>query len=82
MDLTKKDERGMGKVLYNKVNKLSVIQWVNNKVVSCTSTLSVYGLAPVSRRSGSNVLDLRIKKHSGHNSRTWMMLTVAISTNI
>ena len=62
MDLTKTMERGRSKVLYDHVNKVMVTQWVDNKVVSCTSTLEVSGTVPVTRRYGADVLDLTVEK--------------------
>ena len=38
-----------------------VIQWIDNKVVKCTSTLEILGLVPVKRRKGSGILDLTVE---------------------
>ena len=38
------------------------IQWVDNKVVSCLSTLQLSGEDVCSRRSGSNILYLSVPK--------------------
>ena len=63
MNLSKKDDdRGTSKVLYDKVNKILVTQWVDSKVVSCTSTLNVSGLVDVKRRSGSTILNLLVER--------------------
>ena len=55
-------ECGLSKVLYDRTNKLLVLQWLDNKVVSCTSTLGVSGLVPVNRRSGSQILNLTVER--------------------
>jgi hypothetical protein len=39
-----------------------VLQWVDNKVVSCTSTLRISDEVPVTRRKGSEVLHLTVQK--------------------
>lgn len=62
MNLSKADERGTSKVLYDKQNEVLAVQWVDSKVVSCTSTLEVSGKVPVSRRSGADVLNLEVEK--------------------
>lgn len=62
MNLSKSDERGTSKVLYDKRNKVLVTQWVDNKVVSCTSTLLVSGKVGVTRRSGAHILHLQVEK--------------------
>ena len=62
MNLSKSDERGTSKVLYDKRNEILVTQWVDNKVVSCTSTLQVSGKVGVTRRSGAHVLHLQVEK--------------------
>ena len=62
MNLSKSDERGTSKVLYDKRNEILVTQWVDNKVVSCTSTLQVSGKVGVTRRSGAHILHLQVEK--------------------
>ena len=62
MNLTKSMPRGMRKVLYNHVNKVMATKWVDNKVVSCTSTLQVSGEVPVQKRSGTEILNLMVEK--------------------
>ena len=62
MDLTKMNERGTNKVLYDHVNRFLVSQWVDNEVVSCTFTLELSGLVPVERRSGSSILHLMVER--------------------
>ena len=62
MDLTKNMDRGLSKLLYDHVNKVVVSQWVDNKVVACTSTLEVSGRVPVDRRSGNDILHLTVEK--------------------
>ena len=52
---------GESKVLYDKVNKVLVTQWVDSKVVSCTSTLNISGRIDVKRRSRSSVLNLKVE---------------------
>ena len=39
MNFNGKEDHGMSKVLYYRVNKLLCPQWVNNKVVNLVSTL-------------------------------------------
>ena len=62
MTLTKKDKRGASMNLYDKMNGVLVTQWNDNKVVSCTSTIRVLGLVSVNRRTGQDILELKIKK--------------------
>lgn len=42
MNLSKADERGTSKVLYDRQNEILAVQWVDSKVVSCTSTRYKY----------------------------------------
>ena len=49
-------------VKYDAHNKIMCIQWVDNKVVSCLSTLQLSGEYVCSCRSGSNILHLSIPK--------------------
>ena len=46
------------KCLYDKTNKLLAIQWVENKVVNCISSLDEVGLIPVQRGKASVMLNL------------------------
>ena len=63
MDMCKKTViRGESEVLYDDVNKVLVVQWMDNRVVSLTSTLEVSGEVPVQRRSGSELLQLTVEK--------------------
>ena len=39
-----------------------VIQWVDNKVVGCTSTLNISGLEEVQRRKGADKITLFVEK--------------------
>jgi len=49
-------------VLYDKVNKVLVTQWMDSKVVSCTSTLTVSGLVDMKRRSRSTIWNLQVER--------------------
>lgn len=62
MNMPKSAPRGSNMVLYDKTNKVLVLQWKDNKVVSCTSTLGVSGLVPVKRRVGPNVVEFQVEK--------------------
>ena len=62
MNLNKWSNRGSSLCAYDSTNKVLCIQWLDNKVVSLTLTLQVSGLTPVVQRSGSNVLNLSVKK--------------------
>jgi len=62
MTLGTSPERGASVVVYDKINEILCCQWFDNKVVSCTSTLGVSGLVPVSRRSGARILQLTVEK--------------------
>ena len=61
MILSKSDEHGEILTLYDKVNRILVTQWNNNKVVGRMSTLGVSGLVPVSRRRGAENLNLFVE---------------------
>ena len=49
-------------VLYDKTNKVLVLQWKDNKVVSCILTLEISGLVPVKRRVGPNIVEFQVEK--------------------
>ena len=55
-------ERGANMVVYDKKNRILCTQWMDNKVVQCTSTLGVSGLTTVSRRSGATIIELQVEK--------------------
>ena len=46
--------------VYNQLNQILCIHWMDNKVVSLTSSLNISGDTPVNRRGGSNVLALTV----------------------
>ena len=52
MSLSKSAARGETLRKYDARNKLLCIQWMDNKIVSLTSSLETSGLVPVQRRSG------------------------------
>ena len=59
MNLSVKRHDGrVSKCLCDKTNKLLAIQWVDNKVINCISSLEDVGLVPVQRRKGSVMLNL------------------------
>jgi hypothetical protein len=60
MTLSKSAPRGPTMRTYDKQNKILCIQWMDNKVVSLTSSLEISGDVPVKRRS--NVLSLVVYK--------------------
>ena len=54
--------RGNSKVYYDDVNKVAVVQWHDNKVVSVVSTLGVRGKVELQRRSGAKLIDLETEQ--------------------
>ena len=62
MNMPKSAPRGSNTVLYDKTNKVLVLQWKDYKVVSCTLTLGVSGLVPVKRRVGPNIVEFQVEK--------------------
>ena len=61
MNMSKKAPRGTNKTLYDKTNNILVGQWKDNKVVCYTSTLSVSGLVPSTRRVGANKEEFEVE---------------------
>ena len=47
---------------YDNVNKIMCIQWIDNRVVSLTSSLQISGEVEVTRRSRSEALRLSVDK--------------------
>ncbi len=62
MTMTKKASRGSTLRAYDSRNKIMCIQWMDNRVVSLTSSLQISGEVEVTRRSGSEVLHLSVDK--------------------
>ena len=63
MNMSKKNSnRGDSKVYYDDVNKVAVVQWHDNKVVSVVSTLGVRGKVELQRRSGAKLIDLETEQ--------------------
>ena len=60
MTLSKSAGRGQSLVKYDAHNKIMCIQWVDNKVVSCLSTLQLSDEDVCARQSRSNVLNLSV----------------------
>ena len=59
MTLTKSAKRGPTLRKYDATNKILCMQWMDNKVVSLTSSLAVSGLV---RQLGSTMLNLEVKQ--------------------
>jgi hypothetical protein len=62
----KNSERGATTFAYDKVNKVLCMQWRDNKIVNCCSTIIDTSLKETSRRSGSSVLSLQVPRPLKH----------------
>ena len=56
------DERGKCKVYYDDVNKLLVVQWNDNKVVTILSTIDEMGKVDIKRRVGKDIQQFSTEK--------------------
>ena len=52
----KYNKQGESLVLYDEINMVLAIQWLDNKIVSCISTLDETGLVPLQQRKGNEFL--------------------------
>ncbi len=62
MTLTKSVSRGTTLRKYDATNQILCLQWMDNKIVSLTSSLQISGKVTVTRRSGLNLLHLPAEK--------------------
>ena len=53
--------KGESLVLHNEINRVLAVQWLDNKLVSCMSTLGETGLIPVQQRKGDELLQLSVE---------------------
>ena len=61
MQTTKNNsEKENSKIYYDKTNKVAVVQWYDNKIVTIVSTLGVVDKISVYHRKGSYILELTI----------------------
>ena len=73
--ILKSNKRGELLVLYDETKKFLAIQWLDNKVVSCKSTLYERGLVPVQRRRGTENLQLSVDIALKHYQEVLIMET-------
>ena len=56
VSLTKGDERGSYSIAYDKVNEVLILEWKDNKIVKCCSTLGIHSIVPIKRRVGPDIV--------------------------